>query len=198
VYRTQANGSVFTLLTTLSDNTTTTYSDNLSDASILGNASPVTANPGLNLTDEYYDLEVMTFAQFYETNGGNLSVVPTEEVRDCCYYENGATKQLLVGPVPSTSNREVLINYYVKPTDLVSEGDVTLCPVTRLLTLPVAIEILNSWGKVEKIPEYKQELSSLIPGMIQHGRTMAGSVRMRYVRRYARRRYEGRNIPFGR
>jgi hypothetical protein len=40
VYRTQSGGSVYTLLTTINDNTTTTFTDNATDASIVAAANP--------------------------------------------------------------------------------------------------------------------------------------------------------------
>lgn len=44
IYRTQAAGSTYTLLATLNDNTTTTYSDIVADATISGTAAVTSAN----------------------------------------------------------------------------------------------------------------------------------------------------------
>jgi hypothetical protein len=189
LYRTQANGSTYTLLTTFSDNTTTTYTDNSSDASIAGNAAPITTNPPLNNVDENYDLVIVNGADYYENFGNNIGVVPVEALQMCSFHENGATKQLLLGPTPASSNRQLFVRGFIQPTDLVNDTDVTLCPVPRLLTLPIAIEILNAQDRPEKIPEYEKLYSALIPGEIEHGRKQAGSATMRFRKDYGHRRY---------
>jgi len=189
IYRTQANGSTYTLLTTISDNTTTTYTDNSSDASIVGNASPVTGNPALNNTDAYHELEVLSVQGWYEKNSNNLNIIPNEDVSNCAYFENGTTKRILLGTPPASSSREVIVRCYIKPTDMANDTDTSPVPVIRLLTLPTAIEILISQGQTDKVDDYRKELATVLAGLVNHGRPMAGSVSMRFRKDYGRGRY---------
>lgn len=189
IYRTQANGSSYTLVTIFNDNTTTTYTDDASDTSIVNNAVPVLSNPGINQVDEYYDLIIDSLAQFYENYGNNLNIVPTEDLAEVAYFESGTTKQLLIGPTPSTNGRQIIVTEFIKPTNMVNPTDVTICPIPRLLTLPVAIEILNTRGDLEKIEQLEKDFSELIPGEIEHGREKSGNVAMRFRKDYGHFRY---------
>lgn len=76
IYRTAANGSTYLLLTTLSDNTTTTYADNIADGS-LGAAAPSS-----NTTvDPYLTAVIKTARQAAEIRTGRRFITQTWDMR---------------------------------------------------------------------------------------------------------------------
>ena len=86
LYRTQANGSTFYLLTTLTDNTTTTYTDNTPDSS-LGAQMPTTNTTG----------------GVFRGDGSGLTNLPTSVLASVTNQAVGTTSGALLTYTPSVS-----------------------------------------------------------------------------------------------
>ncbi len=80
IYRSQVGGNVLTLLATLKDNVTTSYTDNASDASIVNNPQPPTVNSSGVMLWPPYERDFYEFSNLFDSNsalaaGGNLGVM---------------------------------------------------------------------------------------------------------------------------
>ena len=76
IYRTLVGGSTFYLLTTITDNTSTTYTDSTADASLFTNASPPTVNTSGVMTWPPREVDFSEYSNMYDSNtalaaGGN-------------------------------------------------------------------------------------------------------------------------------
>jgi hypothetical protein len=80
IYRTQDGGSAFYLLTTLQDNTTTTYIDSTADSSLSGMPQPPTLNTSGVMVWPPYERAFSEYSNMYDSNtalaaGGNMGLM---------------------------------------------------------------------------------------------------------------------------
>jgi len=76
IYRTQVGGSIFYLLTAIGDNTTTTYTDTVADASLFTNATQPTVNTSGVMCWPIIEKDFSEYSNLYDSNtalaaGGN-------------------------------------------------------------------------------------------------------------------------------
>lgn len=84
IYRTTAGGSVYKLLTTLADNTTTTYTDNTADAGLGANAPTTNGTLGLGFALGKDGSDVLSVQR-----GANATKVRVYNTTDGTNYERG-------------------------------------------------------------------------------------------------------------
>jgi hypothetical protein len=80
IYRTQGGGSTFYLLTTLQDNTTTTYVDSTADSSLSGMPQPPVLNTSGVMVWPPYERAFSEYSNMYDSNtalaaGGNMGLM---------------------------------------------------------------------------------------------------------------------------
>ncbi len=80
LYRSQANGTGLTLLATIADNTTTTYSDTASDSSIASNPAPPTLNTSGVMYWPPFERDFSEFSNIFDSEisleaGGNMGAM---------------------------------------------------------------------------------------------------------------------------
>lgn len=77
IYRTQAGGSTFSLLGTIQDNTTTTFTDNVADSSLAGQPSPPSVNTSGVMYWPPFERNFSEFSNLFDSTyalaaGGNM------------------------------------------------------------------------------------------------------------------------------
>jgi len=138
-------------------------------------------------TDEYYCLKILSKAQFFQEYGDNKAD-DSDDLAACCI--DVANGKLLLGPTPVTADKNIVVEYYCKPSPLENDNDVTVCPVPDIINLAVAAEIEVSRGNIEKAKEFKSERNELIAGDLEHNRVKAGATKMVFKRSYDSRRFK--------
>lgn len=99
VYRTAAGGSTYLLLTTISDNTTTSYTDNTADSGLGAGA------PSTNTTDDTYLTSLIKAArQTVESDTRRALCTQTWDLKLDAFPSNGAPIELRRGPVQSVTS----------------------------------------------------------------------------------------------
>jgi len=144
-------------------------------------------------TDEWYCLRIIPKAEWYERFGDNLSS-DSDELEYCAIDDTTSPKRLLLGPTPVTASLPITVEYYCKPTDLVNDSDETICPIGRVLTLPVAAEILLVRGEMDKSDRLSKMANALVLGEVSHVGTKGGSFKMKYRKQRGSGRFKGGSV----
>lgn len=123
LYRTIAGGSTYKYLATISDNTTTTYTDNIADISLGADAPSVDTIPSIleivTLSERSNDktievLDYNTFLTYYSDPSASSSTMP-----DHAALWN---KRLYLGPMPSAAST-LYVEYIKQQTELLSTSN---------------------------------------------------------------------------
>lgn len=128
IYRTQAGSSTFFLLTTLKDNSTTTYTDNIADASLAGQPSPPAVNTSGVMYWPPFERDFAEFSNLWDSNyalaaGGNMGsqgAVGTT-ISDIGAVQKSFTLKLSGAELPQ-DNTLVMRVYYATKHQLDSSG----------------------------------------------------------------------------
>lgn len=133
-------------------------------------------------------LKPLSKADFWHKHG-DLNAMSSDSLMNYWIDDSTSPKRLYIGPTPATASKNILIDYLKKVTSLVLPTDTTECPVPRLISLSVAIEILGLRGDKEKVDVLAAQRNQLLSGDVEHGRTQAGSQEMEFRKDYGKGRY---------
>ena len=139
-------------------------------------------------TDELQTLKPLSKSDFWH-NYGDLTADDADELQNYWIDISVSPAKLYLGPTPKTAAQKVFIDYLKKVTTMDNQTDATECPVPRLITLSVAIEILGLRGDADKVKELKEQRNQLLAGEVEHGRTQAGSMEMEFQKDYGKGKY---------
>jgi len=181
VYRTEADASDYKLLTTIADNTTTTYTDNIADAS-LGVACPTT-----NTTEDPTVNALITVARQYAETvtrralitqtwnytldafpDGDIEVpLPTlQSVTHIKYYDTNGVQQ-------TWTNTNYSVDTDSEPGRISCAYGVTY-PTTREMNNAVEVQFVAGYGVASAVPQgIKQAMLQLIGHWYAHRETVA-------------------------
>lgn len=176
LYRTIAAGTDYLFLATIADNSTTTYTDNIADAS-LGAACPATNTT----TDPYLNGLIKTARQMVETFTRRVLITQTWDLKLDCF--SGDLIRLPLPPLQSVSSINYVDANGVTPTlwaatkyivdapagDHAERGRVTLAygeswPVTRAIANAVTVEFIAGYGEAGAVPLGIKQAMLLIIG----------------------------------
>jgi len=137
-------------------------------------------------TDEYQYLKPKTRSDFWHKYS-DLTADSDDALES--YWIDEDNNRIYLGPTPATADMKIYIDYLKKVTTMDNQIDVTECPIPRLITLSVAIEILGLRGDTEKVKELKEQRNMLLAGEVEHNRTQAGSMNMDFKEDYGEGKY---------
>jgi len=158
IYRTVAGGSAYLLLTTIADNTTTTYTDNVADSS-LGAGAPTTnttADPQITRwiktarrkAELYLHRFLITQtvdAYFDSFEGDYLSLPPLQSVTSVTYTDSNGDSQVW-------ATDQYRVDSARKPARISPAYGVSW-PTTREQTGAVVVRFVAGYGTASDVPE---------------------------------------------
>ena len=158
LYRTAANGSTYMLLTTIADNTTTIYTDNIADGSLGAGAptSNTTGDPLLNMlvsaarqhVEAYLKRALIT--QTFDLHLDRFPCwvlrlpVPIQSVTSITYYDSDGTEQTLAAD-------QYLVDITTQPARITPVFGV-VWPITQYRMNAVKVRFVAGYGAASDVP----------------------------------------------
>lgn len=159
LYRTAAGGSTYLLLATIADNTTTTYTDNIADAS-LGAGAPTTnttGDPELNMlitaarqhVEPYLKRKIITQTLDLYLDcfpGWTLKLpVPIQSVTSIAYFDSNGVEQTLAAD-------QYLVDSTTEPARITPAFGL-VWPVTQYRNNAVKVRFVAGYGAASAVPK---------------------------------------------
>lgn len=157
LYRTAAGGSTYLLLATIADNATTTYTDNIADAS-LGAGAPTTnttGDPMLNMLIQAARQHVETYlkrkliTQTLEQHRDSfpcwtITLPPLQSVVSVKYYDTNGTQRTLAAD-------QYLVDTTTEPARITPAYGI-VWPVTQWRNNAVTVQFVAGYGAASAVP----------------------------------------------